>query len=209
MTPEASIGVAGRKDIAARNRMIGAIIGSVVMVGLVLSGFIFCLRRRRMSKKSSLHRVVDATRLMPNVSLHSSSPQTKGQREGGIITRDRNSFFDRNSTATRNSTLSAAAVQIQRSPLDRCSQISATSSISRSIRFVVTGDYRSPANSHSSRATMPATPSDVARTLAIDPFAGLAQPRSPVRAETPTDHSATWRGTNLSNIIKAARGIKG
>jgi len=203
IAPDASLDSVNQGVVVGRHRMIGVIAGSVLVAGLALFGVIFYLRRR-MSRKS-LRRVVDTTRAMPNVSPHSGPPRVKEQREGGIIMRDWNPFIDPNIEATRNPALPVTAVQKQCSHMDRDSQISTTSSGSKSIRFVAPGSYHSPTNSRSSRVAISVTPTDATRTLASNPF---TPPRSPVSFKTPADHSATWRGTNLSNIINAARGVR-
>ena len=187
----------------SRNRTIGVITGSVLVAGLVLFGVIFYLRRR-MSRKS-LGRAVDTTHAMSNVSSRFSPSRVTEQRESGIVMQDQNPFLDPSNAAMRHPTLTATAGQKQRSHLERHSQVSTTSSGSRSIRFVVPGSYHSPTNSRSSRVTVSVTPTDVARTVISDP---PTPPQSPVSVKTPVDHSAPWRGTNLSNIINAARGVK-
>ena len=203
IAPNASLDSVSQGGSVSRNRMIGAITGSVLVAGLVLFGVILYLRRR-MSRKS-LGRVVDTTHAMSNVSSRSAPSRVKEQRESGIIAQDQNPFLDPSNAAMRNPTLTGTAGQKQRSHLDRYSQISTTSSTSRSIRFVVPGSYHSPTNSHSSRLTISVTPTEVPYTVTPDP---PTPPHSPVSVKTPVDHSAPWRGTNLSNIINAARGVK-
>jgi len=189
--------------------MIGAVVGSAMIVCLLLSGVIFCLRRR-MSRKFP-HRVVDTARTVSNViSRSASSHATVGQQENGMIAYGQNSFLDRSGGSIRDSTLTVASVQRQCSQLGRHSQISASSWDSRSMRFTASGSYHNSANSHSSRATTSIITIDVAHSLAADPSADPASPRTrtPASFNTNTDYSASWRGTNLSNIINAARGIK-
>jgi len=193
--------------IAGRNRMIGAIVGSAVIVCLLLSGIIFCLRRR-MSMKLS-HRNADTARTVPSVVSHSVSPHaTMGQQESGMIAYGQNPFPDCSGGPIRDSTTTAASVHRQCSQLGRDSQISASSWDSRSMRFTASGSYHNSANSYSSRATMSIITVDAAHSVALDPSADLAPPRTPVSFNTNTDYSASWRGTNLSNIINATRGIK-
>jgi len=202
VTPDA----VGREDsIAARTRMIGAIVGSVFMVGLVLSGVIFYLRRH-VSRKS-LRRAVDTTRATPDVPSDSASPQATGQQECGMSAQARNPSPGRSSASIRDSILTVATTQRQYSRQSRYSQISAPSS-PKSMRFVVTGSYHSPTNSDSSQATVSVMVKDAAHPITTDPFVSPRSPQSPVSIDTITDHSAPWRGTNLSNIINAARGIK-
>lgn len=192
---------------AGRNRMIGAIVSSAVIVCLLLSGVIFCLRRR-MSRKSP-HRTVDTAPTAPNVVPHSASPHaTMGQQESGMIVYGQNPFPDCSGGSIHDSTQTAASVQSQCSQLGRNSQISASSWDSRSMRFTASGSYHNSANSYSSRATMSIITVDAAHSVTLDPSADLAPPRTPVSFNTNTDYSASWRGTNLSNIINAARGIK-
>jgi len=204
IAPDPSLDSVSQGGTVSRNRMIGAITGSVLVAGLVLLGVIFYLRRR-MSRKS-LGRVVDATHPMSNVSSPRSAPsRVKEQRGGGIIAQDQNPFLDPSNAAMRNPTPTVTAGQKQRGHVDRYSQVSTTSSASKSIRFVVPGSYHSPTNSRSSRVTISVTPTDMAHTVTSDP---PTPPQSPVSVKTPVDHSAPWRGTNLSNIINAARGVK-
>ena len=191
----------------AHNIMIGAIVGSVVMLGLVLFGVIFYLRRR-MSRKLP-RRAADTARTVPNVTSHFAlSHIMMEQQESGMIAHGRNPFLDHSGGSMRDSTLTAASVQMQCSQLGRCSHISVSSQNSRSIRFAVSGSYRNSSHSYSSRATMSVMVIDVAHSLTVDPLADPVSPRSPVSVSTNTDYSASWRGTNLSNIINAARGIK-
>lgn len=189
----------------AHTRMIGAIVGSVFMVGLVLSGVIFYLRRR--VRRKSLRRGVVTTRATPDVPSHPVSPRVMEQQESRMSTPAQDPFPGRSSASIRDSVLTVAATQGQCSRLSRYSQISASSS-SKSMKFVVKGSYHSPTSSDSSQTTLSVVVNDAARPLTGDPFAGPASPHSPVSADTITDHSAPWRGTNLSNIINAARGIK-
>lgn len=191
----------------ARNRMIAAIVGSVVMVGLVLYGVIFYLRRR-VSRKSP-RRAVDTARTVSNVTSHSASSHVMmGQQESGMIAHGQNPFLDRGGRSIRDSTLTAASIQRQCIQPGRYSHISASSQNSRSIRFAISGGYRNSSNSYSSRATMSVLVIDVAHSLTADSLADPVSPRSPVSINANTDYSASWRGTNLSNIINAARGIK-
>ena len=190
-----------------RNRMVGAIVGSVFMLGLVIFGVIFYLRRR--IRRRSLRQVVDTTRATSNVPSCPAPSQTVEKQESGTIMQDWNAFLDRSGAAIRDSALTVAEIQMQCSHLDRYSQISASSTISMSIRFAVPGSHHSPTNSYSSRGTASVTPRDAARTSTANPFADHASPpQSPASMKTPTNHSAPWRGTNLSNIINAARGVK-
>ena len=191
----------------ARGRMIAAALSLVLMAGLVLFGIIFCLRRRM--RRKSLRLVVGTSRATSNVSSYPAQPQMVEQQENGTTTRDRDAFpGDHSGAAIRDPTLTMVGFQRPCSRPDRYSQISASSTISRSIRFAITGSYHSPTNSYSSRATMPVPPRDVAHTFTPNPFADVSPPHSPASIKTPTDHSAPWRGSNLSNIIKAARGVK-
>jgi len=203
IAPGASLDLVSHGGTVSRNRMIGAIAGSVLVAGLVLFGVIFYLRRR-MSRRS-LGWAVDTTHAMSNVSPRPGQSRVTEQRESGTIMQDQNPFLDPGNAAMRNPTPTVTAGQKQRSHLDRYSQVSTTSSGSRSIRFMVPGSYHSPTNSRSSRITISVTPTDVARTVTADP---PTPPHSPVSVKTPVDHSAPWRGTNLSNIINAARGVK-
>lgn len=203
IAPDPSLDSVSQAGLVARNRMIGAIAGSALVASLVLFGVIFYLRRR--VSRRSFGRVVDTARAMPNVPSRSTSSRVKEQREGGIVMQDRNPFLDPTNSAIRNSTLTVTTGQKQWSHLDRYSQISTTSTSSKSIRFVAPGSYHSPTNSRSSRITISVAPTDVAHTFTPEP---LTPPHSPASAKTPVDHSAPWRGTNLSNIINAARGVK-
>lgn len=204
MRPEASI--------VTRNTMIGAIVGSVAMVGLVLFGVIFFLRRRM--NKTSPRRAGDTARTVSNVTYSVSSHIVMGQLESGMIAQGQNPFLNRSGGSIRDSTLAVASVQGQCSQPGRYSHISASSQNSRSMRFAVSGSYRNSSHSHSSRATMSVMVIDVAHSLTVDPSADPVSPQSPVPPRSPvsvnanTDYSASWRGTNLSNIINAARGIK-
>jgi len=190
-----------------RTWVAGVIVGLVLVVvaGLVLSGVIFYMRRR-VSRKSS-HRVMDASRTMLNVLSHSTSSHTMGQQESGMIVQGQNPILDCTGAPTRDPGLTAAAVQGSCSQLNRYSQISASSSNPRSIRFAVTGSYRSSTNSYYSQATASMV-IDVAHSLSVDLSTEPVSPRSPVSVNTTIDHSASWRGTNLSNIINAARGVR-
>jgi len=203
IAPGASLDSVSQGGAVSRNRTIGVVAGSVLVAGLVLFGVIFYLRRR-MSRKS-LGRAVGTTHAMSNVSSPPAPSRVKEQRESGIVTQDQNPFLDPSNAAMRNPALTVTAGQKRCSHLDRCSHVSTTSSGSRSIRFVVPGSYHSPTNSRSSRVTISVTPTDAAGTVTSDP---LTPPHSPVSVKTPVDHSAPWRGTNLSNIINAARGVK-
>ncbi|KAF9652479.1 hypothetical protein BDM02DRAFT_3183521 [Thelephora ganbajun] len=84
-------------SITAHNTMIGAIVGSVLVVGLVLSGVAFYLRHRASRKSSS--RTIDTTCATSDVSPYFASPQTMGQRESDMISRGRNPPLDRSSAA--------------------------------------------------------------------------------------------------------------
>ena len=203
IVPGASQDSVSQGGTASRNRMVGVITGSVLVAGLVFFGVIFYLRRRM--RRKPLGRVVDAAHAMSDVSPRSAPLRVTEQRESGSIMQNQNPFLDPSNPAMCNPALTVTAGQKQRSHLDRCSQISTTSSGSRSIRFVVPRSYHSPTNSRSSRVTISVTPTEMAHTVTADP---PTPPHSPVDVKTPVDHSAPWRGTNLSNIINAARGVK-
>lgn len=190
---------------AARTRMIGVIVASVVVVCLMLTGVIICLRRR-MSRKSP-RRAVGETRTMLNVSPPSTSSHMMGQQESGMTAQGQNPFLDHRGALKCDSDLTVAAVQRSRSQLGRYSQISTSSSNPRSIRFTLMGSHRSSTISYYSQATVSVLLTDVARTLSVDPPADPESPRSPISVNTTIDHSASWRGTNLSNIINTARGV--
>ena len=203
INPDASVDATGA---VARGRMIGIAVSSALMFCLVLFGVIFCLRRRVRGR--SFRRVVDATRVTSSVSSCPSPSRTVEQRESGATTQDRSTFVgDRGGAAIHDPVLIVAGDQGRCSRPDRCSQVSTSSTISRSIRFAITGSHHSPTNSCSSRATMSIPLREVAHT--VNPFADVALPQRPCRVKTLTDHSAPWRGSNLSNIINTARGVKG
>ena len=174
--------------IAARNRMIGAVVVSVAMVVLVLSILIFYLRRR-MSRGSSCR----------GANTKSTTP--------GMVAQGRNPFLDCSEVEICDPTAPVAAVQRQCNRSGRCgSRGSASSSKSWSMRFVGRGSHNS-INSCSSRATTLVVVPDVARTPTPGPLTDPVALRSPASINTNADYSASWRGTNLSNIINAARGL--
>lgn len=191
----------GNSARAAHNVMIGATVASVLMASLLLLGIIFCLRRCVNKKSSNL--AVNMTRATSGV-----SPQTTEQQEGNMIVQGRNSFLDRSDTSQRDSTPTVATAQGQCSQPARSSQISIASSISRSIRFAVTGNFYSPPGSYIPRATMSVIAVDGTHTPGDDISGEPVSPWRPVSLDTSCDYSASWRGANLSNIINAARGIK-
>ena len=195
VTPDPAV-TQGNSSRAAHSKMISAIVVSVLMACLLLLGIIFCLRRCVNKKSSSL--AIDMTRATSGV-----SPQTTGQQEGGTIVQGRDSFLNHSHTPRRDSTLTIATVREQRSRPGRYSQISIASSISRSIRFAVAGSFHSPPGSYLSRATASTIAVDGTHTLEDDIS---EEPASPF--DKSGDYSASWRGTNLSNIINAARGVK-
>lgn len=171
--------------IAARNGMISAIVVSVAMVVLLLSILIFYLRR----------------------SMSRESPCRGANTKPGMIAQGRNPFLDCSEVEICDPTATVAAVQRQCNRSGRCgSRSSASSSKSWSLRFVARGSHNS-INSCSSRATASVAVPDVARTPTPGPLTDLVAPRSPVSINTTADYSASWRGTNLSNIINAARGL--
>ena len=204
ITPDASLHAIGQE----RTKMIGVIIGSVLVAGLVLSGVFFFLRRR----VNRSRRVADTTRATSIVPSYSASFQMMERQGDGVIVQHQNLRLDHSSGAAKHdTTLTVAAIEKQSGHPGRCSQISATSSTSRSIRFAVSGSHHSSSNSNSSRATVSVViPEDGAHTPTTDPFANPISHWTPVslNINTTTDHSASWRGANLSNIINAARGIK-
>jgi len=206
--PDVPLPTMGQEGPVAHNGVIGAIVGSVLTVGLVLSGLIFILRRR-MSKS---RRVVDTNCAMPTMPSHSASSKGMGQRGSGIIKQYRIPHLEHNiGAATWDSTLTVAAIERQCTHPARCSQISGTSSASRSIRFAISGghsgSHHSSSNSYSSRATISMIV-DAGHALTADPLANPSPPRRPISLNVTADHSASWRGANLSNIINAARGVK-
>jgi len=183
--------------------MIGVIGLPVFMTSLLLLGIIFYLRRCLNKKSSSL--AVDTTR----ATLDASS-QTMGQQECGMIFHGRDStFLDHGGTPQRDSTLTVVTAQGQCSLPGRSSQISMASSISRSIRFAVTGSFNSSAGSYVSRAAMSTIAVDGTHTPDDNISGEPVSPWRSVSVNASHDYSASWRGTNLSNIINAARGIKG
>jgi hypothetical protein len=202
-TPDASLDAMRQEAIVARNRTIGAIVGSVLMTCLVLFGVIFCLRRRA----KRLRRVVDRTRAVSNATSYSAPSQVAEQQESGINTQGPYPLLDRSGVTEPDPALTVAAVQGRRNHLARYSQVSTCSS-SRSIQFAVSESYRSTTNPHSLQNTLSVAPTDTDHTLTVDPFMDPVSPRSPISVKTPTDHTAAWRGTNLSNLIDAARGVK-
>jgi hypothetical protein len=185
--------------------VIGAIVVSVSMTCLLLFGIIFCLRR--CVSRNSSSRTADTTRATSGVSSHPVSSQTTGRPEGGVTAQGQDSFLERNG-AKRDSTLSIATVQEQSNSRGRYSQISITSSISRSIRFAITGSYNST-SSPVSRATVSMIAVDGAHTPGDEASGEPPSPWRPPSVHAPSpEYTASWRGTNLSNIINAARGIK-
>ena len=205
---EITPGVAGPGTSAvARNKIVYAIAGSVVIIALVLSGIFFYLQRR--GGERSPCRAVDAAVLtVPGVPPYSASCHAAGQQECGMLARDHNPFPDRSEPTFRDSSMTVVSVQEQCGQLGRCSRISASSSLSMSIHFAVPGSYRNSFHSFSSSATMPVVVIDVAHSLTADPPPDPVSPWDPVCANTNTEYSASWRGTNLSSIINAARGVK-
>lgn len=187
---------------ASHNMMIGATVVSVLMVSLLLLGIILCLRRRVNKKSSSL--VADTTRAAPGV-----SSRTTDQQRCSMILQGLDSFLDLSDTSQRDSTVTVATAQGQWNQQGRFSQISIASSISRSIRFAVTGSFYSSPGSYTSRATVSVIAVDGTHIPGDDISGEPGSPWRPVSVTTSGDYSASWRGTNLSNIINAARGIKG
>lgn len=118
------------------------------------------------------------------------------------------SYLDRSDAPKRDSNLTAAAVQGRNSRPGRSSQISTASSMSRSIRFAVAGSFYSSAGSYISRATVSMIAVDGTHTPDNDPPGEPVSSWSPVSVNATCDYSASWRGTNLSNIINAARGAR-
>lgn len=125
-----------------------------------------------------------------------------------MIAQGRNSFLDHNDAPRRDSTPTVATAQGKSSNPGRSSQISVASSISRSIRFAVTGSFNSPPGSYISRAAMSMIAVDGSHSPGDDVSGERLSPWPPASVDTSCDYSASWRGTNLSNIINAARGIK-
>lgn len=191
----------------ARNRMAGAIVGSAVVIVLVLSGIFFYLHRRG-GAKSPCRTVGAAAHTVPAIPPYSSPCHTVGQWECGLLVQGQNPFPDRGEPTIHDSSMTVASAQGQWSQLDRYNRISASSSRSMSIHFAVPGSYRNSSHSFSSRATMSVTVIDVAHSLIPDFPLDAVSPWSPACANANTEYSASWRGTNLSNIINAARGIK-
>jgi hypothetical protein len=193
----------GNSSGAGHNTMIGAALVSVLL--LLLLGIIFYLRRRVIRNHS--RPAVDMDRAMPGVS---TSPRTIGQQEGsGTIAQDRSSFIDRNAAPHRESGLTVATAQRRCSQPGRYSQISIASSISRSIRFATPGSFSSSAGSRISRTAVSIIAVDGTHSPCDESLAEPVSPWRPLSVNTTSEYSASWRGANLSNIINAARGIKG
>ena len=202
VTPDSTVGQ-GNSARGSRNAMNGAIIASVSIAFLLLLGIIFFLRRCVNKKPSNL--AVDTTR----ATSAGLSPQAVGQLGGGTIAQGQDSFLDHGSAPIRGSTPTVATAQGRCSQPGRSSQISTASSISRSIRFAaVAGSFYSSAGSYISQAAVSMIAVDGAHTPGDDVSGEPVPPWTPVSVDTSCDYSASWRGTNLSNIINAARGIK-
>jgi hypothetical protein len=206
---EITPGVTGPGTSAmTRNRMAGAIVGSAVIIVLVLSGIFFYLRRRG-GAKSPCRAVDVVVPPTPNVPPYSTSCHTTGQRECGMLAQGQNPFSDRGERTIRDSSMTATSAQGQCGQLGGYSRTSASSeSRPMSMRFAVSGSYRNSSHSFSSRATMSVTVIDAAHSFTADSPPDPVSRWDPVCANTNAEYSASWRGTNLSNIINAARGIK-
>jgi hypothetical protein len=206
VTPGSATKHRGSSGAAAHSAAIVAIVVSVLMACLLLFGIIFCLRR--CVSRNSSSRTAETTRATSGVSSHPASSQTTGRPEGGVTAQGQDSSLEQND-AKRDSTLSVATVQEQSNRRGRYSQISITSSISRSIRFAITGSYNST-SSPISRYNVSTVAVDGAHTPGDEAFGEPPSPRRPTsRVHSPSpEYTASWRGTNLSNIINAARGIK-
>jgi hypothetical protein len=199
----------GDSTAATHHPMLGKIVAPVSVAFLLLLGIIFYLLHRVTRKSSSGS--VDMPRATSDVPLRPVSSQTIEGRESSMITEGQNPFINTNDPPQRNSTTPpVATTQGQRCRATRYSQMSVTSSISRSIRFAVRGSVHSPTDSHTSRANVSVIAVDGTHTPEVDPFGEPPpSPWRPASSSTSLDFSASWRGTNLSNIINAARGIKG
>lgn len=203
VAPNPAVVRQGNPAQAPHDMMIGATVVSVLIACLLLLGVAFCLRRRRVNKKSS-SLAVDMTRATPG-----ASPQITGQQEGGMVVQGRNIFLNHGGRMPkRDSILTTTTAQGQCGRPGRSSQISIASSISRSIRFAVAGSFHSSAGSHISPATMSVIAVDGTHAPGDDICPEPPSPWRPGSVNTSYDYSASWRGTNLSNIINAARGIK-
>jgi hypothetical protein len=195
----------GNSTRSVHNTIVGAAIVSMLL--LLLLGIIFYLRRRVIRKSSSP--TIDSSLPTPGVSSYPMSPQTTRQQEGSTIPQDRDSFVDRNIAPRRESAFSIATAQGQRGHPGRRSQISIASSISKSIRFAMPGSLNSSAGSRLSRATMSVVAVDGTHSPCDESLGEPVSPWRPTSVNTSSEYSASWRGTNLSNIINAARGVKG
>lgn len=196
----------GSSTQSPQKPMVGVIFISIFVTCLLLLGIIFYLRRR--VSRESRNPTADTTYPMTAVSSHPVSSQTMGKQEGGVTMLGRDSFIDRASVPNRESAMSVAPVQEQRNHPGRCSQISVASTVSRSIRFAVSGSYNSSAGSRLSRTTMSIIAVDGTHSPCDVSCGDRLSPWRPTSVTTSSEYSASWRGTNLSNIINAARGIK-
>jgi len=196
----------GNSTRSVHNTIVGAAIVSMLL--LLLLGIIFYLRRRVIRKSSSP--TIDTSLPTPGVSSYPMSPQTTRQQEGSTIPQNRDSFVDRNIIAPRReSAFSIASAQGQCGHPGRRSQISIASSISKSIRFAMPGSLNSSTGSRVSRAAMSIVAVDGTHSPCDESLGEPVSPWRPTSVNTTSEYSASWRGTNLSNIINAARGVKG
>lgn len=196
----------GNSTRSVHDTMVGAALVSILL--LLLLGIIFYLRRRVIRKSSSP--AIDTSIPTPaGVSSYPMSPQTTRQQEGSTIQQDRDSFIDRNIAPRRESAFSIASAHGQRGHSGRRSQISIASSISKSIRFAMPGSLNSSTGSPISRATMSVVAVDGTHSPCDESLGEPVSPWRPTSVNTTSEYSASWRGTNLSNIINAARGVKG
>ena len=186
--------------------MVGAIVISIFVTCLLLLGIIFYLRRR--VSREPPNPTACTTYPTTGVSSHPMSSQTMGQQEGGVKMLGRDSSIEREGVPKRESAMSVASVREQRNRPGRCSQISIASTVSRSIRFAMSGSYNSSAGSRVSRTTMSIIAVDGTHSPCNESCGDRVSSWRPTSVTASSEYSASWRGTNLSNIINAARGIK-
>ena len=192
---------------AAHKMTKGAVVALVLIACLLLFGIVICLRR--LVSRRSLNRTADTNFTPSGVSLQTVLPYTMGRRESETTVQGQYQPFDHNDVPQPHLTISAAQAQGRRNQQGRRSLISVASSISMSIRFAVAGSFNSSADSYPSRATVSVIAVDGSHTPDSDPYREPVSPRHHCfDVDQSLDHSATWRGANLSNIINAARGVK-